>query len=189
MVAAIVMATFSVLPGSACEPASFPRSFFDEPLEQNADGSFDGLNLRAARKLGNYDAYWGGFILGGRAIDIGDGRVGQKITKINGCRRTEYLLFVECLTGSGITIMGEYQSGSGGGDVEMLSISTMQSPYGPIALRAATTVDEVDAVAKANDYKYTRDVMADVNKMIRPQRYDPFIGCKIFYPESPGAKM
>ena len=67
------------------------------------------------------------------------------------------------------------------------SITEIQHPKGPIRL-SKMSVSEVAAVAKAYDYTFTVDVMGEIGKMRKKNRYDPFMGCKIFYPDSIGAK-
>jgi hypothetical protein len=177
------------MPALACEPATVPKSELDNPIDQNADGSFSVSDLRGAYQNSNSDGYFGSYVSGNKPTDIGSGRVGQKITAGSGCGSAEYLLFMDCTNGEAIRVAGAPDENYNIAGAYLAAIRLIQPPYGPIALRATTTVVEVEAIARANDYEYTRDVMADVNNMIRPQRYDPFIGCKIFYPESPGAKM
>ena len=43
-------------------------------------------------------------------------------------------------------------------------------------------------IAKKNEYTFTVDVIGRLSEMKRKNRYDPLNGCKIYYPDSLGAK-
>jgi hypothetical protein len=187
----VFAATFALtlwpIGADACEPVLVPASELDGAISLAPDGSFEVSDRRNAHDQGSgYFSFRS--IRGGKAIDIGDGRVGQKLIMDYGCQTSEHLLFAECNTGNALLVAGEevpdYILGGG-----YSSIARIQPPYGPIALTARSTVDEVAEIAEANGYSYTRDVMADPMTMARFQRYDPFIGCKLFYPDSPGARQ
>lgn len=163
--------------GSACSVLSPPLFKIDKAISVAADGSFEN-----AGEVDNYGAYYGKPI-----VDVGNGRVGQRIIQAWGCSSGQTLLFVDCTTKEMIQVSGTHTDDMVPAGHIASSITEIQYPKGPIRL-TKMSVSEVAAVAKKHDYTFSVDVMGELGKMRKKNRYDPFMGCKIFYPESIGAK-
>jgi hypothetical protein len=156
----------------ACEPAvdPFPR---DLRVEALPDCSFQ--NARETDDLS-----------GNPVVDIGGGRVGQKLVENRICGTGEQLMFVDCARAEVIVLDGAYTDSTGG--VSNSSIAPIQQPLGPIGLRPSTTVADLAAVAAAEDIGYTLNIFAELDREKPRNRFDPFCGCKLFYPDSAGAQ-
>jgi hypothetical protein len=150
---------------SACEPLPPDRIPDDRPITVYSDGSF----IDASDDDGWYS------FGGGPARDIGGGRVGQVLAFEECDTVSEHLLVVDCTTGSAILVAGNY------------STRALQPPHGPLALTPATTVAEVAALAAREGWRVETDVMGWAGERERRNRFDPFMGCEIFYPGSVGA--
>jgi hypothetical protein len=173
-------------PVLACEAAVLTRAETRIPIKVLNDGSFEGLDSRRSEKM-EFNRWLGWWVDGGPVIDIGNGRIGQKITASFDCDVNETLLFVDCNAGDGIVVLGEPADFTIGGEYNV--ISEIQKPRGPIKLTPSTEVSEVEEIARSHDFFYERDVMKRPRSMMKSQRYDPFFGCKLFYPNSEGAKQ
>ena len=123
---------------------------------------------------------------GAPVVDIGGGRIGQKLSTDLYCGMTERLMFVDCERAEVIVLEGGYIDHSGG--VPNSSIALIQRPQGPIRLRSSTTVAELAVVADGADIAYTLNIFAELNRERPRNRFDPFCGCKLFYPDSAGAQ-
>ena len=150
---------------TACEPGDTPKFAIDKRIMIHPDGSFENAS--------DFDN--AGFFVGASIVDLGKGRIGQKLTRSTDCFPLESLLYVECNSGEAILVDG--------GE---LGIREIQYPNGPIR-PSKMSVSDVAKVAQENDYPFTVDVLGSVEKMKKKNRYDPFFGCKLFYPESKGA--
>jgi hypothetical protein len=168
----------------ACEGEPLPAHIIDLPLEVSDDGSF-----RYAGEVDNSinGRFLWGEVGGNPIVDIGNGRVGQKLFAYGACLQVEKLLFVDCSNDVLVLFYGEGSDGLGGGWLS--SISAIQAPDGPIRLSATSTVEQLEGVAKANKISFTRDLIKIVDASKERNRFDPWNGCKIFYPDSLGAKM
>jgi hypothetical protein len=148
----------------------------DLPLTLYSDGSF----VHAETNL-DYSSF------SGRPVrDIGGGRVGQ-VFQYSACEpAAQWLLFVDCTTGSAIMVAG---IGGPVAEAEGLYMSTtaLQAPNGPLALTPATTVAEVAAVAAREGLQVETDVPAYAAARGPQNAFNPFYGCRIFYPGSVGA--
>jgi hypothetical protein len=123
---------------------------------------------------------------GAAVIDIGGGKTGQKLSTNLYCGTAENLMFVDCERAEVIVLEGAYTDSSGG--VSNTSIAPIQQPQGPIGLRASTTVADLAAVAAGADIGYTLNIFAELAREKPRNRFDPFCGCKLFYPDSAGAQ-
>jgi hypothetical protein len=162
------------------DPSRMPE---DRPLVVHPDGSFQ-----------NASRDDGATLLEGRPVrDIGGGRVGQVIESEGLCTRDQDLLFVDCTAGSAIIIHGlleDYREP----DEEWLhppsrSTRALQPPHGPLALTASTTVEEVAGIAASQGWSVEADVASLAAERGPQNRFDPFLGCQIFYPGSTGARQ
>jgi hypothetical protein len=168
---------------TGCEPPK-ARGLFEDPdlpITINPDGSFE----NAAVMDGD------DYLYGGPARDIGGGRVGQVIMVAGGCTNVQRLLVVDCTTNSAIAVHGipvrEVDIAAFDGFPYQESARAVQPPYGPLALTPATTVAEVAALAAREGWTVERDVPAWAAARGPRNAFDPFIGCRIFYPDPVGA--
>ncbi|MGL4236976.1 hypothetical protein [Tabrizicola sp.] len=159
--------------GFACEPAP-PVETRDDRLVTGPDCSFrNGGTDDKASAAG--------------AIDIGGSIVGQKYSYLDACSQREELLVVDCTRVEAILINGlEVEPAVPSGYAS--SIAPLQKPKGPIGLTPKTTIAELARVSEANDFTYTLNVLGLAQKESRRNRYDPFCGCKLFYPDGAGAQ-
>lgn len=172
----------------ACEASRWTvaKSELLAPLDLRPDGSFVAL-VKASREPDPDGTYPAENIEGGPIQDLGNGRIGQKITSGDGCDVYEKLLFVDCNAMEGILMSGQsVELWVSGGTYQ--SIAEIQYPKGPIGFTKDTTVAKVEAIAKKHDIHVTRELYAHYSYMAEKKRYNPYQGCKIFYPDSPGAK-
>jgi hypothetical protein len=157
----------------ACLPP--PPGTPDMPITLYSDGSF--IHAETNIDMSSFR---------GRPVrDIGGGRVGQ-VLQYSSCDVAQWLLFVDCTTGSAIMVAGI--SGPVA-EAEGLTMSTtaLQAPNGPLALTPATTVAEVAAVAAREGLHVEADVPAYAAARGPQNAFNPFYGCRIFYPGSVGA--
>jgi len=178
----IVLGMLSVLIGSsaavACEPMRPPAIWIDKKVKVLADCSFTQAENRFDEAL-----------LGAPAVDIGGGKVGQKVEAWAICTKHERLIVVDCQAGEGMFIEGTVDpknSGDLGGGPARL-ISMIQPPHGPIHLTGDSTIPALAAIAKSAGLDYTTNLAKELGQMEKRNRFNPFCGCRIFYPKSAGA--
>lgn len=174
-------------PAVGCDPAMFTGSgvSYDTRISIKPDCSFtDGL---IDRNPGS-----GYFTVdtrsGGPVVNVGKGRVAQKIVTSEICGPSEYLLFVDCGSGESAMIAGAPPPEAEGSTLGGFFIRYIQKPYGPIALYDRTTVAELTATAKANGLELLGDPVSELAGTRKRDRYDYACGCKLYYPESVAAR-
>lgn len=157
-------------------------------LDVRPDGSFEALASYGKREKPASGRYLATRVSGGAIKNLGEGRVGQKLTYVyEGCSSHEDLLFVDCNALEGLMLSGQ----SADSLIEGYSASTIamiQYPKGPIRFGKGITVDHVAAVAAKHKISATRELYNHYATMKKKMRYNPYQGCKIFYPDSPGAQ-
>ena len=166
----------------ACTPLDPATPVIDTPIIIKADGSFQDAS--------DWDNVT--MLFGNPVRDIGGGRTGQVIaTNGGGCQLMQSLIFVDCTAGQAIIVHGtDPAPGSTGDEAELLaSTRALQPPDGPLSLTATTTVAEVAAIVVAQGWQAEADVPGLIAAMEPQNRYDPFFGCKAFYPDLPGASQ
>ena len=165
----------------ACTPIDPNHTVVDTPITVYSDGSFK--NASADDSVT--------FLRGNPVRDIGGGRVGQVIETNGGsCGLFQELLFVDCTSGQAIIVNGTRPAIQPADGPELFeSTRALQPPEGPLALTAASTVAQVAALATAQGWASTTDLPARIAAMDPQNRYDPFFGCKAFYPDSTGASL
>ncbi|OJY33564.1 MAG: hypothetical protein BGP11_22070 [Rhodobacterales bacterium 65-51] len=176
----------------ACEPVNNvkTRAQLIAPIDLRPDGSFEVIVDRHGGKVGREGVI--AETLHGKAIrNLGGGRTGQKIYSSYACSGgIERLLFVDCNALEAIAVDGIYDPEAiplGGVDAGT-SIAMIQYPKGHLRFTEKTTVAQVEAIARKHGYRFSRDVYSDYDTLSEAKRYNPYQGCKIFYPDSPGAK-
>jgi hypothetical protein len=164
------------VPSQAC---TFTETAFwrDKPINILSDGSF---NEAEESSLSG--------ISGKAPVDIGKGKIGQRITFSGPCDFVEYLLVVDCISLETIVIQGLP-------DPEAIAyfyysspeIFRLYPPHGKIRLTKSVTVAELAAISAAEGYEYETDLQKVLGVKKKKNIYNTFTGCKVLYPESPGA--
>ncbi|MEX0284805.1 MAG: hypothetical protein AB3N23_09355 [Paracoccaceae bacterium] len=162
----------------ACEPLPPQPLWADKRIKVEGNCAF-------TQAEGHYDTS----IWGNKAIDIGGGKVGQKVNEAAVCRVYERLVVVDCNAGQGIFVEGvvDPQDNVDLGGGPSTSIAVIQHPKGPIRLTSTTTISDIAAVAQRAGLTYTTDLTQDLSRMKKRNRYNPYCGCAVFYPGSTGA--
>lgn len=172
---AIVVA-FTGSSGWACEAA--PTNAWLKPLTVGPDCSFE--NAGRGR--------WG-HGRGAAVVNIGGGRIGQKITFGHfGCSASQVLLFKNCNVDAGIVLVGKFGHGPQIAGGSFTSIEAIQAPDGPIGLTKNSTVGELQEIAIDNDIRFSTDLKDFFQENAKMKRFDYSCGCELYYPDSPGAK-
>ncbi|CAN1566784.1 hypothetical protein MCELHM10_02954 [Paracoccaceae bacterium] len=171
-------------PVMACDPAIFmgTGASYDKRISVAADCSFEdpyverfGLeHTRNARS-------------GGPAVDVGNGRIAQKIVSSEVCFPFEHLLVVDCNSGESTLILGAPKPEAEGSYLGGAYIEYIQPPNGPISLGPQTTVDALIATARSNELEVVEDARTFLEGTRKRDRYDIGCGCDLYYPQSPGA--
>ena len=155
-----------------------PEFWRDKPIKINSDGSFE--------EAGN-DFYAS---LSGKApVDIGGGKIGQRIVVGGFCSYDERLLVVDCTSLEMIVIYGREDPddpGIGGG-MPPDKLAMLYPPHGKIRLTKSVTVAELAEISAAEGYEYETNPQTAFAVKRKRNTYNPFTGCKVLYPDSPGA--
>ena len=170
----VLMASFAQ-PAAACQFVHFDRTWVDAPISVAPDCSFSGAEDHQWRSL-----------RGGPAVDLGGEAVGQRIEFFS-CSITESLLVVDCQNREMISIFGEPVHPAGVVP-NHYSVDLLYPPGGAIQLTSETTVGQLVVISEAEGYSYHTNVLDRLNRMEPHNRYDPYCGCRLFYPESAGAQ-
>ena len=177
-------------PSLACDGPFFSatKAELSAALEVRPDGSFMAISSHGKPVEGESGQYHVSQVNGGAIQDLGEGRVGQKLTTSHyACSRFEELLFVDCNAQEGLMLAGEGVDTNIGG-ADLASIAAIQYPKGPIRFGKGYTVERVAAIAKKHKIGFTRNLYDHYETMAKKMRYNPYQGCRIFYPDSAGAQ-
>jgi len=60
-------------------------------------------------------------------------------------------------------------------------------PHGEIRLTETVTIAQLIATSEAEGYQYVTDARKALFLEKKQNAYNPFTGCKVLYPDSPGA--
>ena len=163
---------------AACEP--LPAHLIKDPkIEKQADCSFT---------EGEYGSI--GPLEGGKAINIGNGLVGQRLSNyfdsgLCGIEAQE-LFLMNCTTGEDLVFEGAPLNGDPYNQGR--EIASIQHPKGPLRLGPDATLEQLASVARRSGIEYkTNSIRARAKAIKRKNRFDPSCGCKLFYPGSVGA--
>ena len=144
---------------------------------------------------------------GDPVVDFGNGRVGQRFISGGQCLTRRNLFLMDCSTGDAIVIGGkrvgevkvdnESESPETGQKIvtsqpdQQASNDLILEPLGPVRIDARTTVADVMNMAKKYNYRATSNINHFVREHARYKRrdFDYTCGCKLYYPDSPGAKL
>ena len=165
--------------GCAAAACTFaPRKeWYEVPSEVSADGSFHSAGSLIEGELS-----------GAAIVNLGNGKIGQRLVA-ELCTTHEILLFADCDAREAILIHGVRDTRvlphSGGHHAS--TIDFIQVPIGPIDVRLINKVDELAEVASEHRYLHLRDLDRYVDSLEPIKRFDPYYGCKIYYPNTAGA--
>ena len=167
----------------ACSPAMYPigSAFFDKRISIGPDCSFQDEFVERNRGSGYFTT---DSRSGGPVMDVGNGRIAQKVVASEVCSPIETLLFVDCTTGQSVLIYGEPEPNVEGGSLNGRFIKFIQKPYGPISITPQSEVDELINTAKTNDLRVIEDAKTFLEGKRKRDRYDFACGCKLYYPDS-----
>ena len=176
--AACFLSLLGSVPSQACTFTE-PAFWRDKPINILSDGSF---NKAEESSLSS--------ISGKAPVDIGRGKIGQRITFAGPCGFAEYLLVVDCISLETIVIKGlQDPEAIVHGYYSSPEIFRLYPPHGKIRLTRSVTVAELAAISAAEGYEYETDMQKVKVLAVKKKKnaYNPFTGCKVLYPESPGA--
>ncbi|MFK7751997.1 MAG: hypothetical protein AB8B51_05565 [Sedimentitalea sp.] len=164
----------------ACEPLP-PALVKDPAIKVAADCSF---------RQGQY-GFVGPFE-GGKVVDIGNGKIGQRLSNFHDSGlcgiENQQLFLMDCMTGADIVFEGAPRNGDAanfGTDV-----AAIQHPKGPLTISPNMTFEKLAGTARrANIAFETGSIRARAKAIKRINQFDPACGCKLFYPDSVGAKQ
>jgi hypothetical protein len=161
---------------SACSPGMEPWLIKvvvgDRPIRANPDCSFTHAG-RTAFDVGE----------GSATEDLGKGRVSQIISfGEHACSINEYALVTDCRSQKALLIRGA-DNPDGGGTGVIHSVDIVVKPDGPISLREGRSISELADRARKRGFTVVSDVEAFVLALRKKNRFDPFCGCKVYYPE------
>lgn len=127
---------------------------------------------------------------GDPVVDMGNGMVRQDVTiGSDACNSHETLVVIDCPSGQGVlvdgkaTLDGPVIAGAWHTDVE-----NILKPRGPIDLSSESTIDGLRKIAQDSGLDASTDLRAFYRKNSSMKRIDYRCGCKLYYPNSRGAK-
>ena len=164
---------------AACVLPAPPLVWTDKPISIASDGSF---------KDAGDDVYVS--LTGNAVLDIGGGKIGQRLLAASGCSHAERLLVVDCDTAEMIVISGRADPGLPVdlGAQPSTTVSMLYPPHGNVRLTRRTTIDGLVTLSKAQGYAFETDLGSAFGGGKKKNLYNPFHGCGLFYPDSAGAK-
>jgi hypothetical protein len=181
--------------GCAVGGASACEGWMDQsndPIAVNDDGSFKDGNFAGAFPFGDVPFLFDNSVdtvFGNPIRDRGNGKVAQRVFFSDyACSGREALLFVDCPAKEAILLAGVLPPA----DEPKIAGSTwteirwIQAPEGPVNITGDTTVKELQDAAQRHGIEFSLDVEALFGEVERRDRYDVFLGCKIYYPDTPG---
>lgn len=182
--------------GVACEAEVDRR---DDRIRVEKDGSFRNANLVDFGSLSLNHPKGGRLpipsgvgmswdLAAGNAVrNRGNGRVAQKIIFSNyGCIKAEALLFVDCTKPNTVLLFGRPDEHMFAGGWRT-NIAAIQYPNGPLSVTDSSTVESLTRTARQHGIEYMTDARQLFDQVDKRDRYDVYLGCKLFYPGSPGA--
>ena len=167
------------VPGQACEVTGNEFYYLKKKLTRksmttNKDCSFENAGSVTSSASGN------------PVVNIGDGKVGQKIMWDAACGGySEDLLFVDCGANAAILLSPDPNPYV---VPKFQNISEMQFPNGPVRITKNTTVGQLAETAMRHEIDVFDDFSGWESGWKPRRRYDYLCGCKLYYPDSAGAK-
>ena len=171
----LCMAAMWAASASACQPSEKPTGWFDKRISVSKDGSFE-----------NAEDNFYQTITGAAVLDIGGGKIGQRIRLDHFCGYGEKLLVVDCTAAKLIVIQGRVNPDQlddfGGGP--SYSVTMLYPPQGKVRLSPKTTIDILVNLSKSEGYEFETDPEVAFGGGKKKNRYNAFGGCQLFYPDS-----
>ncbi len=139
---------------------------------------------------------WGhGFGTG--AVDLGNGLVSQEITfGPHGCTSISFLSVMDCNAGKGIALSGAEFPQKPTKGLHMVAagayrekVENILVPKGYLDLSKVSNLQNLKSLAAKNEIEMTEDMNALYRENPEMKRYRYSCGCKLHYPDSPGAKL
>ncbi|PTX56542.1 hypothetical protein C8N43_1201 [Litoreibacter ponti] len=170
--------------------------YVDQPIDVSEDGSF----VEAGDRPNHV-------VSGLKIKAIGRGLTAQTILSGTPCPpMSEYLILADCNDGDLLRLYGTYNRKDRlaieksiaayreqhGRDPFIapyfprsgLKVAHLVSPNGPMEFTKNVSIASIEAMARTHDLEYTRQVSVQLDAMAERNRFNPFAGCSIHYPES-----
>jgi hypothetical protein len=161
---------------------------FNNRISVASDGSFKNANILGEYPFGDVVFFDNSVdsVSGNPIQDRGNGKIAQRLFFSSyACDGHEALLFVDCNTMEGILLAGmpppDLTVQSAG--YSWTEIRWIQPPNGPIAITEDSTVESLQQVAMRHEILFSLDVEGLLGEITKRDRYDPFLGCEIYYPD------
>lgn len=177
-----VASALSPFAAMACSPGDVPAALQmiagDRPIRVRPDCSF----TRAGQSIADVGR-------GTAATDVGGGRVSQVVAfGEHTCSIDEYVLVADCGSREAVLIQGgENPDGEGTGIIH--SADLVLKPRGPINIEKVTSIRRLSELAHQRGFAVVPGVDGFVSAMRKKNRFDPFCGCKLFYPDQAEASQ
>ena len=129
---------------------------------------------------------------GRSVVNIGGGRVAQRITRGEGCGTIEQLVLADCSTTEVVSFYGR-EDPKRDPNAPLIATNSVvrtefiQPPYSPIAFTAESTIQDAIVMARSGDVRQNSRFLDQISRMRPNNRFDPFFGYAPFYPDLPGA--
>lgn len=167
-------------PALACSIPPKPAGWTDKPVRIGGDCSFKGAE----------ETHYG-YLKGNAPVDLGGGRIGQRwLHDSSPCTSGESLIVADCQSLEIVRVFGQPDPTSLeiAGVGHSTSVDYLYAPKGKIRLSQKTSVGQVASMAQRAGYQYQTNVTGFIARLQPRNRFDPFCGCKRFYPGSTGAR-
>lgn len=133
---------------------------------------------------------------GDAAVNVGSGRVTQKLVSSGNCPYQEHLVVLNCQSAEHLVIDGilepEFARSliadgaiSLGGDYK---IEFLLPPAGPVKITEKTDINSARRVLKDSGISVNETFFETIGTFKKRNRFDLMCGCKFYYPDSAGAK-
>ncbi len=162
------------LPTNVGRACSFENAGSMSPVLQKADGT----KFKTMRNDNT---------IGARAKDRGVGIVTQVISTHELCSHSEVMIIHDCKTGESIALHG--LSGPKVDGYQAVDMKYAVGKDGIIDLYRNQPLTDFVSKARKAGLKVTDRVTSLQDGWAETNRYDPFCGCKHYYPDSAGAKL
>ncbi|WP_147235135.1 hypothetical protein [Ruegeria sp. A3M17] len=155
----------------ACSPA-FKPWWWNKKVNMSRDCSFVG---------GGRDDFLGGE----PAQDLGAGRISQVVSDFG----AETAVVSDCETGEQVQVNGFWREAESAACQSSTKVVRYLKPNGSLDLSLGASIKELSSEIVSLGYSVRQGVTFD-DRRARPRDYpDFFCGCKLYYPDSPGAKL
>ncbi len=131
---------------------------------------------------------WKSPVEGGPVIAFSDSLIAQPITDLT-CGAINDLWIADCATGDAVTFHGNLCGGAAL-TIPYTSIGCFDGPDGLLEMTQSSTLSQLTASAEKNGITAKVEKIEDhLDDLPRSRRPEPTCGCKLYYPDSPGAKL